>query len=115
MRSKRSKVLAKFNGRCAYCGVVLSTLPSWSVDHVFPKYRGGSDELDNLYPACVRCNRVKATYTIEEFREELEQQHHRLLKYNAAYRLCVYLNKIVFETKRIVFYFETLKPEAKKP
>lgn len=105
---KREKVFRKFNGRCAYCGKDLKQFKTWSVDHVHPKYLGGSDELDNLYPACVRCNRVKATYSIEEFRLEIEKQHERLLKYNSFYNICVELQKIVYNPCRVVFYFETI-------
>jgi len=28
-------------------------------DHLFPKSKGGSDSLDNLYPMCERCNHKK--------------------------------------------------------
>ena len=36
---------------------------SIEVDHILPRARGGSDELDNLALACGWCNRYKSSYT----------------------------------------------------
>ena len=41
---------------CAYCGAEATT-----VDHVIPLERGGSNEWDNLTPACGSCNPSKGT------------------------------------------------------
>lgn len=65
--SKRFRVYAKTNGRCAYCGdAVLPEL--LCIDHVQARARGGSNDLDNLNPCCRRCNTCKGIKTIEEFR-----------------------------------------------
>lgn len=40
--------------RCLYCGA-----PSESIDHVFPRSRGGASEDDNCVPACLDCNGAK--------------------------------------------------------
>ncbi len=32
---------------------------AWEVDHGVPKARGGTDRFNNLYAACVSCNRSK--------------------------------------------------------
>lgn len=42
------------------------------IDHVIPLSRGGSHTLDNLAPACARCNRAKGSRTVEEFRNKVE-------------------------------------------
>lgn len=52
--------------RCAYCGEENFPL---TVDHVIPVSRGGSDELENLAPACMPCNREKLNFTPDEWRE----------------------------------------------
>ena len=33
---------------------------AWEVEHSVPRSRGGRDHLNNLYPACISCNRNKA-------------------------------------------------------
>lgn len=40
--------------RCLYCGA-----PSESIDHVFPRSRGGVSEDHNCVPACLDCNGAK--------------------------------------------------------
>lgn len=40
--------------RCLYCGA-----PSESIDHVFPRSRGGVSDDDNCVPACLDCNGAK--------------------------------------------------------
>lgn len=32
---------------------------AWDVDHSVPRSKGGSDHLNNLYAACISCNRSK--------------------------------------------------------
>lgn len=54
--------------QCWYCGVELLADEPWHVEHQHPRCRGGADDTDNLVPACVDCNRRKATATVEEFR-----------------------------------------------
>lgn len=43
-----------FDNKCVYCGG-----PFEHVDHFFPLSRGGAHSLDNLVPACSRCNQSK--------------------------------------------------------
>ncbi len=40
--------------RCLYCGAA-----SESIDHVFPRSRGGVSDDDNCVPACLDCNGAK--------------------------------------------------------
>lgn len=55
-------------GRCAYTGRQLTPGVNASVDHVLPRSRGGSDELDNLVWTCAAVNRAKTDMTPSEFR-----------------------------------------------
>jgi 5-methylcytosine-specific restriction endonuclease McrA len=41
---------------CAYCG----QMPALGADHVVPLGRGGSNEMENLVPACLSCNKHKS-------------------------------------------------------
>jgi len=65
------KIYDKTGGRCHICKKQLSFRNwgdpegkgGWEIDHSVPKSRGGSDHLNNLYPACVGCNREKSATT----------------------------------------------------
>jgi hypothetical protein len=48
---------------CAYCGERAT-----SIDHVRPRLFGGSDEPDNLVPACQPCNSSKGVLPVEIWR-----------------------------------------------
>jgi 5-methylcytosine-specific restriction endonuclease McrA len=117
-KSDREKIKNMFGGKCAYCGKNLEK--TFHVDHVKPLLRGwneewkhrsiraGKDEIDNLFPACPRCNRWKSTWTIEEFRHEIEEQVNRLRLRSAPFRLAedYGLIMVVDTNKPIVFWFE---------
>lgn len=50
---------------CAYCGVQSDKQPD--PDHVVALSRGGDNTIDNILPACRRCNSDKRTLTIAEW------------------------------------------------
>ena len=54
--------LIVFAGCCAYCGATAD-----SRDHVVPLSRGGTDNIDNIVPACRSCNSGKRDKTPEEY------------------------------------------------
>lgn len=54
--------------RCYWCHAPL-TLSECTKDHLTPRTRGGSDLIDNIVPACWRCNQSKSDMTEEEFRK----------------------------------------------
>ncbi len=58
----RKNILRRDNFRCQYCG----SRESLTVDHVFPKSRGGKDTWKNLVAACTSCNNKKGSRTPEE-------------------------------------------------
>jgi 5-methylcytosine-specific restriction endonuclease McrA len=53
-----------YGHRCGYCSAGAVRLTK---DHVQPLARGGSDDIGNIIPACLRCNRRKHVKTAEEF------------------------------------------------
>lgn len=55
-------------GNCWYCGMPLNPFYDLCIDHVLPLSRGGSNEIENLVPACNICNLEKGARTIEEWR-----------------------------------------------
>ena len=62
--SKKSLIWSKTTGSCAYCGGELDN-HNFTVDHIIPRALGGTNDIQNLLPAC---NTRKGTKSIEEFR-----------------------------------------------
>lgn len=67
--SRRETVLSA--GACRYCGYRSGGLV---IDHVVPLCRGGTNALDNLAPACRRCNTEKGTLLVEEWEQIIRQR-----------------------------------------
>ena len=44
---------------------------AWEVEHSRAQAKGGTDRLNNLYPACITCNRRKGTRTTRTLRSFL--------------------------------------------
>ncbi|MGH8222270.1 MAG: HNH endonuclease [Woeseiaceae bacterium] len=65
--ARRKEIFKKTNGRCHLCGrrIALKNYGeqdargAWEVDHSVPRAEGGSDNLNNLVPAHIECNRSK--------------------------------------------------------
>jgi len=124
----RVAVHNKYDGHCAYCGKQI-TIKEMQVDHAIPKFHYnpthdclvvdgrkfidyGLHDFQNLMPACRVCNNWKRTWTIEEFKHEIEMQIERLRKYSAPFRLVERFGIVKTENFSIVFYFE---PKGKTP
>ncbi len=43
---------------------------AWHVEHSVARFNGGTDRLNNLYPACIRCNIVKGTLATRTARSQ---------------------------------------------
>ncbi len=62
----------RFQQACGYCGVnEVAAGGELTLDHYQPQSAGGSDALDNLVYACIRCNQYKGDYWPTE--EDLAQ------------------------------------------
>ncbi|QQE10027.1 HNH endonuclease [Planctomycetota bacterium] len=58
------KIWERTNGKCHLCGAwhtfdTYAQDDGWEVDHSKPQAKGGSDHMNNLYVACIPCNRSK--------------------------------------------------------
>jgi 5-methylcytosine-specific restriction endonuclease McrA len=65
VRCTRKNVLLRDRYQCQYCGVKCRH-GAISIDHVFPRSRGGKTSWTNVVAACHTCNRKKASMTPEE-------------------------------------------------
>lgn len=55
--------------KCVYCGGEFE-----HTDHAIPLSRGGSHSVDNVVPACSKCNKAKGNRTAEEYLSEFMNQ-----------------------------------------
>lgn len=114
-KAKRKIIYNKFGGLCGYCEGEI-TISQMEVDHYWPKHLAhlqkglDPDRLENLMPACKKCNRGKIGYRPEEWRSELGKQVSRLRK-NAQFDRALRFGQIQITEKPIVFYFERLQRE----
>jgi 5-methylcytosine-specific restriction endonuclease McrA len=66
-------LLQSYRYCCAYCGAEGRLEP----DHRVPLARGGTNFIENILPACHRCNSRKRLLTEEEFRARLASEDGR--------------------------------------
>lgn len=118
MKIIRESVFNKCDGKCGYCGVELE-IKKMQIDHIIPIFRGwkdkelekygltrGTNEIDNLLPSCRRCNKWKGTFTIEQFRKEIQLQLERLQRDSPGYRLAKDYGLITENKLEVKFFFE---------
>ena len=101
--SSKSQLFKSFRGKCAYCGTKLS-VASMTIDHVFPKCKGGIRSRRNTKPACSFCNSVKADLNIKEFRLKLKELAALDNERGQKVR-----NKYDFPNGKVEFFYEKLR------
>ncbi|EAB4061419.1 HNH endonuclease [Salmonella enterica] len=128
-KKQRAELRMKFGGRCAYCGCELPE-KGWHADHVEAVlrkseqcmkaaakgilelkatgefYRPEAERLENLFPACAPCNLLKASYSLEMFREQVSLQVERGRKSSMNFRTAERFGLIEAVEKPVVFWFE---------
>jgi 5-methylcytosine-specific restriction endonuclease McrA len=115
----RNRVWNKYNKCCAYCGVELE-YKQMQIDHIKPHWHNGTEEdckrwgvtkgeheETNFNPSCARCNRWKSTWTLEQFRNEINLQTQRLQRDSAAYRMALDYGIIKENNTPIKFWYES--------
>lgn len=110
--TERQKIYDKCKGHCAYCGCELE-YRDMQVDHVIPLRRGGSDDVDNMLPACRSCNHYKATLTADEYKEYVSRIPDRLHRDSIPYQVGERFG-IIRSNRDARFYFEKLLPERRE-
>lgn len=56
----------QYDYRCLYCGKKFSRLTK---DHMIPVSKGGMNTIDNIFPACGKCNKRKHDKDLVDFQE----------------------------------------------
>jgi hypothetical protein len=75
-RERLQKVFRKTDGKCHLCGRKCTFSKygdrnaegGWHVEHSIAKANGGSDHLNNLFPAHIHCNLKKGTKSVRPVR-----------------------------------------------
>ena len=66
--SSRYQILKAANGKCQLCGVSANDAVL-HVDHIKPRSKGGSNDIDNLQCLCEQCNLGKSNRDDTDFRK----------------------------------------------
>ncbi len=69
----RARILKRDSGQCFYCLRPLRP-GEWTLDHVNPVSRGGSDSAANVVATCVPCNWEKGSSSAEDFLRSLRRK-----------------------------------------
>ena len=63
--------------KCAYCGkrmeLKFQNEYGWTIDHIFPRAKGGKDEISNLEFVCRACNFLKGEMNPEQYINNLKR------------------------------------------
>jgi hypothetical protein len=75
---EKKKILVKTNNRCAKCGRVVSLKDgSFTVEHIVPISKGGTNEQENLVGLCLDCNQHKDNMIVDprEFYKYIDESY----------------------------------------
>jgi len=130
-KKQREELRMKFGGKCAYCGCEL--VDKWHADHITPvrrtiveKIENGRarlttsmdgidpalDVVENLFPACVQCNLLKGSSSVDGFRKNLSRQVGRAIEYSNHFRTALRFEQVQITQSPIIFWFERYQQEA---
>ena len=120
MSKKRQAIFDKSGGKCWYCGCEL--VKGWHADHLEPVRRNskwaidnaGADKMlnpefdteENKVPACAKCNMMKSSYNIEQFRSVINDFIDSLNSYSTQYNFAKKYGLVEETEKPVVFWFE---------
>ncbi len=125
MNKKRQAIYDKSGGKCWYCGCEL--VKGWHADHFYPIRRNDlswmseeaieamgaktcehpeHDNEANKVPACAKCNIMKSSGTIEDFRMRITQFIESLNSYSTQYKFSKKYGLVEETKKPVVFWFE---------
>jgi 5-methylcytosine-specific restriction endonuclease McrA len=103
--SLRKSVLDKYNNKCAYCGNNIS-LDEMKIDHFIPQSKGGTDDFENLMPACDICNHYKDSHNIHKFNFAMQNIINKIKK---LYIIKVAIRYGLISFKEFTeFYYQTI-------
>ena len=117
-KKMQQQVWDKSNGICWYCGKQTKWATSarfigpdiFTVEHVIPQFHGGTDDLENLVPACKTCNSMKRTGSLQRLRYIINKPAVRFTEEQIAY-----LHECGFSLPNYDTYVFWFEREGRKP
>lgn len=115
-KEDRLLVFSKFNGKCAYCGFPIN-YTEMQVDHIIPRRRGdlknenvinGKNHISNYNPSCRSCNASKSTFSIDEWRQQIQNKVNILIRDSSTFRIVERFGLVQIKKFNVTFYFEKL-------
>jgi 5-methylcytosine-specific restriction endonuclease McrA len=122
-KKQRQELFEKYDGKCAYCGCELKR--GWHADHIEPVIRDSrwnkekgrfeqtgtvqnpeNETLENYNPACASCNIQKNSFSVEQFRINIQNFVKSLNRNSTQYKFAKRYDLIVETENPVVFYFE---------
>ncbi len=71
---------------CCYCGIdtlvyeqLYGRRYAASIEHIIPRIKGGTDDLENLACACLCCNKGRRDRDINDFKRYLEERDNEMV------------------------------------
>lgn len=80
----RFEVFKRDSFKCQYCGSVPPAV-TLEVDHIQPKSKDGSDEIDNLITSCFDCNRGKSDRELNAIPQSTAEKTTNLIEREEQY------------------------------
>lgn len=71
-QTERTNIYDRNHGRCAICGRYVS-FTDFTVDHIIPISKGGTNSMDNLQCACKTCNLIKQDILPDDLIDKLSE------------------------------------------
>jgi 5-methylcytosine-specific restriction endonuclease McrA len=66
-RDLREEVFRHYGRACSYCGYEDTVM---TIDHILPRSKGGDNSLENLLPACRKCNYSRGNRLVGFFEQK---------------------------------------------
>lgn len=103
---QKIEMLQKSKFRCCHCGKKIDIGHDFSVEHVIPLSKGGSNEPSNMIALCNRCNYLKGNmvYNPKEYYKYLNHKHLEVLVNNME----AYLDRFAWFNRYNLFPYDVM-------